>query len=170
MQLSPNEKTLVNRVIRKIKEIDSDAVVQITLDTLEHEDVLLLVYTDKPTFDIVRHTTPETVDIAVHEGLDIVVLPLDKPAPAHDVLQRYAVRKRAQDIVDQPRNIVVVVIVGQAATEGNGAYREHRPAVGGLKIHHIGTDELCSRDSGPGGEEAELFLVHENEIFWIMPL
>jgi hypothetical protein len=82
MQLSPNEKTLVNRVIRKIKEIDSDAVVQITLDTLEHEDVLLLVYTDKPTFDIVRHTTPETVDIAVHEGLDIVVLPLDKPAPA----------------------------------------------------------------------------------------
>ena len=78
MQLSPKEEALVKRVIQKIKEVDPHAVVQMTFDTLEHEDVLILVYTDKPTLDIVRHTTPHTVDIAVHEGLDIVVLPMDK--------------------------------------------------------------------------------------------
>ena len=75
-----------------------------------------------------------------------------------------------QHIVDQPRNIVVVVIVGQAAAKGNGAHREHGPAVGGLKIHHIGTDELCRWLSGPGGEQTELFLVHENKIFRLVPL
>ena len=60
------------------------------------------------------------------------------------------------------------MIVGEAATEGNGADREHRPAIGGLKIHHIGSDELGSRDAGPGGEEAESVLVHKNEVFWIV--
>ena len=60
------------------------------------------------------------------------------------------------------------MIVSQAATEGNGADREHRPAIGRCKIHHIGSDELGSRDAGPGGEEAELVLVYQNEIFCIM--
>ncbi len=78
MQLNPKTDALVKRVIRKIKEADPHAVVHVTFDTLEQEDVLLLVYTDKPTLDIVRQTAPVTVDIAVHEGFDIVVLPMDR--------------------------------------------------------------------------------------------
>ena len=78
MNLSPKEELLVERVINKIKEVDPKAVVKVTFDTIEHEDVVILVYTDKSTLDIVRHTAYDTVDIAAHDGLDILVLPRDR--------------------------------------------------------------------------------------------
>jgi hypothetical protein len=78
MKLSHKEDLLVERVIEKIKEIDPAARVKVSFDTVENEDVVILVYTDKSTLDIVRHTAPYTVDIAAHEGLDIVVLPMDR--------------------------------------------------------------------------------------------
>ena len=78
MKLSHKEDLLVERVIEKIKEIDPAARVKVSFDTVENEDVVILVYTDKSTLEIVRHTAPYTVDIAAHEGLDIVVLPMDR--------------------------------------------------------------------------------------------
>lgn len=75
MELSPKARLLVDRVIQHIKEFDPQAVVKIADDTLEREDILLLVYTDKPTLETIRHITPCTLDILVNEGLDIVALP-----------------------------------------------------------------------------------------------
>ena len=46
MELTPKERLLVDRVIQHIKEFDPQAVVKIADDTLEHEDILLFVYTD----------------------------------------------------------------------------------------------------------------------------
>jgi hypothetical protein len=82
MKLSHKEDLLVERVIKKIKEVDPTADVQVTFDAIEDEDVVILVYTDKSTLDIVHHTAPDTIDIAAHNGLDILVLPRDrKSAP-----------------------------------------------------------------------------------------
>ena len=78
MQLTPKEHMLVERVIQKIKEFDPQAIVQIADDTLEHEDILLYVYTDKPSLDIIHHTTPFLGDILVHEDVDILVIPRDR--------------------------------------------------------------------------------------------
>ena len=75
MKLSHKEELLVERVINKIKQVDPTAEVKVTFDTLEDEDLIILVYTDQSTLDIVRHTAPDTVDIAAHNGLDILVLP-----------------------------------------------------------------------------------------------
>lgn len=76
------EDLLVERVIKKIKEVDPTADVQVTFDAIEDEDVVILVYTDKSTLDIVPHTAPDTIDIAAHNGLDILVLPRNrKSAP-----------------------------------------------------------------------------------------
>ena len=47
-------------------------------DTLEHEDVLLYVYTDKASLEIIHHTTPCLGDILVHEDVDILVIPRDR--------------------------------------------------------------------------------------------
>jgi len=80
MKLSHREDLLVERVINKVKEIDPTAHVQVTFDAIEDEDVVILVYTDQPTLAIVRHTAPDTVDIAAHHGLDILVLPRDRKA------------------------------------------------------------------------------------------
>jgi hypothetical protein len=78
MKLTPREHRLVDRVIQKIKEFDPQAIVQIADDTLEHEDILLYVYTDKGSLDIIHHTTPCLGDILVHEDLDILVIPRDR--------------------------------------------------------------------------------------------
>jgi hypothetical protein len=78
MQLAPREHTLVERVIQKIKEFDPQAIVEMADDTLEHEDILLYVYTDKGSPDIIHHTTPCLGDILVHEDLDILVIPRDR--------------------------------------------------------------------------------------------
>ena len=78
MQLTPREHTLVERVIQKIKECDPQAIVQIADDTLEHEDILLYVYTDKGSLDIIHHTTPCLGDILIHEDPDILVIPRDR--------------------------------------------------------------------------------------------
>ena len=75
MELTHKEKVLVDRVIQHIKEFDPQAVVKIADDTLEHEDILLLVYTDKPTLETIHHITPCTLDILGHEGLHILALP-----------------------------------------------------------------------------------------------
>jgi hypothetical protein len=80
VKLSHKADLLVKRVIQKIKEIDPAARVKVSFDAIENEDVIILVYTDKSTLDIVRHTAPCTVDIAAHDGLDIVVLPMDRAA------------------------------------------------------------------------------------------
>jgi hypothetical protein len=63
MELTHKERALIDRVIEKIKEFDPQAVVKIADDTLEHEDVLLVVYTDKPTLETIQHITPCTLDI-----------------------------------------------------------------------------------------------------------
>ena len=78
MELTPKERMLVDRVIQHIKEFDPQAVVKIADDTLEHEDILLFVYTDKPTLETIQHITPCTLDILVNDGLDILALPEDK--------------------------------------------------------------------------------------------
>jgi hypothetical protein len=80
VKLSYKADLLVERVIQKIKEIDPAAGVKVSFDAIENEDVIILVYTDKSTLDIVRHTAPYTVDIAAHNDLDIVVLPMDREA------------------------------------------------------------------------------------------
>ncbi len=80
MTLSPKDEMLVERVINKIKKIDPKATVKVTFDTIEQEDVVIVVYTDKSTLDIVRHTASDTVDIAAHDGLDILVLPRARPS------------------------------------------------------------------------------------------
>ena len=78
MQLTSREHTLVERVIQKIKEFDPQAIVEIADDTIEHEDILLFVYTDKGSLDIIHHTTPCLGDILAHEDLDILVVPRDR--------------------------------------------------------------------------------------------
>jgi len=78
MQLTHRENTLIERVIQKIKEFDPQAIVEIADDTIEHEDILLFVYTDKPSLEIIHHTSPCLVDILVHEELDILVIPRDR--------------------------------------------------------------------------------------------
>ena len=78
MQLTPREHTLVERVTQKIKEFDPQAIVEIADDTIEHEDILLFVYTGKGSLDIIHHTTPCLGDILVHEDLDIPVVPRDR--------------------------------------------------------------------------------------------
>jgi hypothetical protein len=80
VKLSHKADLLVERVIQKIKEIDPTAGVKVSFDAIENEDVIILVYTDKSTLDIVRHTAPCTVDIAAHNDLDIVVLPMAREA------------------------------------------------------------------------------------------
>jgi len=78
MQLTHRENTFIERVIQKIKEFDPQAIVEIADDTIEHEDILLFVYTDKPSLEIIHHTSPCLVDILVHEELDILVIPRDR--------------------------------------------------------------------------------------------
>jgi hypothetical protein len=45
---------------------------------IEHEDVLILVYTDKPSLETIQHIVPYTGDILVSEDLDILVVPEDR--------------------------------------------------------------------------------------------
>lgn len=78
VQLSPKEQALVDSVIQKIKEFDPQAIVQVADDTLEHEDVFIIVYTDKPSLDIIQHIGPYTTDILMNEDLDILVVPEDR--------------------------------------------------------------------------------------------
>jgi hypothetical protein len=78
VELTYKEKVLVDRVIQHIKEFDPQAVMKIPNDTLEHEDILLLVYTDKPALETIQYITPCTLDILMNEGLHIVVLLEDK--------------------------------------------------------------------------------------------
>jgi hypothetical protein len=78
MKLTPREHGLVDRVIQKIKEFGPLAIVQIADDTLEHEDILLYVYTDQASLDIIHHTTACLGDILLHEDLDILVIPRDR--------------------------------------------------------------------------------------------
>ena len=62
VQLTPKEQALVDRVIQKIQEFDPQAIVKIADDTIEHEDVLILVYTDKPSLETIQHIVPYTGD------------------------------------------------------------------------------------------------------------
>ena len=78
MQLTYRENVLIEKVIQKIKEFDPQAIVDISDDTIEHEDILLFVYTDKPSLEIIHHTSPCLVDILMHEELDILVIPRDR--------------------------------------------------------------------------------------------
>lgn len=78
VQLTPKEQALVDRVIQKIKEFDPQAIVKVADDTLEHEDVFIIVYTDKPSLDIIQHIGPYTADILMNEDLDILVVPEDR--------------------------------------------------------------------------------------------
>jgi len=43
MQLTYRENVLIEKVIQKIKEFDPKAIVEISEDTIEHEDILLFV-------------------------------------------------------------------------------------------------------------------------------
>ena len=78
VQLTPKAQALVDRVIQKIKEFDPQAIVKVADDTLEHEDVFIVVYTDKPSLDIIQYIVPYTADILVNEDLDILVVPEDR--------------------------------------------------------------------------------------------
>ena len=78
MELTHKEKVLVDRLIQHIKKFHPQAVMKIANETLEHEDILLLVYTDKPALETIQYITPCTLDILMNEGLHIVVLPEDK--------------------------------------------------------------------------------------------
>ena len=76
MELTYKEKVLVDRVIQHIKEFDPQAVVKIANDTLEHEDILLLVYTDKPT-------------------LETALVPFRVPQPSFYMYAVFCIKKRA---------------------------------------------------------------------------
>lgn len=83
VKLSPREQALVNKVIQKIKGFDPQAIVKVADDTvaddtIEHEDVLILVYTDKSSLEIIQHIVPCTGDILADEDLDILVVPEDR--------------------------------------------------------------------------------------------
>ena len=77
MKLTPREHGLVDRVIQKIKEFDPQAIVQIADDTLEHEDILLYVYTGKaPCLSYIG--PPLLARSWFYEDLDILVIPRDR--------------------------------------------------------------------------------------------
>ncbi len=80
MKLSNKEELLVEKVVRKIKEIDPESIVKIRLDTIEDVDTDLLVYTDKSAMDILQKTVRLTIDILAEEGFHIGVLPMRKEA------------------------------------------------------------------------------------------
>jgi len=78
MKLTSKENYLINQVVSKINNIDAEAIVKITLDTIEDEDVNILVFTDKSAMEILRNTSRMTVDILTDDGLNILVLPMKK--------------------------------------------------------------------------------------------
>jgi hypothetical protein len=80
VKLSPREQALVNKVLQKIKGFDPQAIVKVADDTIEHEGVLILVYTDKSSLEIIQHIVPCTGDILADEDFDIlvVVVPEDR--------------------------------------------------------------------------------------------
>ena len=78
MALTNKENYLINQVVSKINNIDPEAFVKITLDTIEDEDVDILVFTDKNAMEILQNTSRMTVDILTDNGLNIIVLPMKK--------------------------------------------------------------------------------------------
>ena len=74
MSLSLRAEHFVQQVVDKIKSVDPDSIVMVTLDTHEDEDLNILVHTDKDIFDLFKQTSRLTIDILVDEGLNIGIL------------------------------------------------------------------------------------------------
>jgi hypothetical protein len=55
---------------------------------------------------------------------------------------RMVTRKAPQHVLEHTRNVVVIVIAGQAAAERNRAGREHRTTCRRLEIDDLGADQL----------------------------
>ena len=85
MSLSLRAEHLVQQVVDKIKSLDPDSVVMVTLDTREDEDLNILVHTKMDSLDLYKQTSRLTVDILVDEGLNIGIRPKDK-----EMLEWYA--------------------------------------------------------------------------------
>ena len=73
MSLSLRAEHLIRQVVDKIKSIDPDSVLMVTLDTHEDEDLNILVHTKVDSLDLYKQTSRLTVDILVNEGLNIGV-------------------------------------------------------------------------------------------------
>ena len=78
MKLTNRQEWLIEKVVSKIMKIDPEAIVKVTLDTYEDEDVDIRVYTNKTSSEIHEQTVPLTLDILDDEGFYILVIPLPK--------------------------------------------------------------------------------------------
>ena len=72
--------------------------------------------------------------------------------------------KPIQHVGDDTRNVVVPVVVQQAAAESDQAGGEHSAARRGLEIHHVGSDQLFHRLSRPVGEMGEHLLGDHDKV------
>ena len=78
MKLTNRQEWLIEKVVSKIMKIDPEAIVKVTLDTYEDEDVDIRVYTNKTSSEIHEQTVPLTLDILDDEGFYILVIPCQR--------------------------------------------------------------------------------------------
>ena len=76
---------------------------------------------------------------------------------------RVWVQEAPNHIAQQPGDVVVIAIAGQAAAEGDRADREHRAATGRLVEQHVGPDQRFARIAGQGRGVGQLLLGHQHE-------
>ena len=72
-------------------------------------------------------------------------------------------QKTFHHVFQQTGNVIVKIIPGQAAAEGDGTGRKNGTTRGRLKIGHVGPDQLLVRDAGPVGNMRELLFRHQDK-------
>jgi len=73
-------------------------------------------------------------------------------------------RKSSQHVLEHPRDVVVIAIVGKTAAEGDRAGRKHRAACRRLKIDNLGPDQRFRWLAGRGHQMVQQFLGHDHEM------
>ena len=68
----------VEEVIAAIRSYDATAIIRVTKDTYEGEDVYLYVHTDRDSVDLLRHVAEVTVRLSEEQGFHAIVLPMGK--------------------------------------------------------------------------------------------
>ena len=77
-QTAAVEDVRVEEVISSIKAYDPFAIVRVTRDTYEQEDLYLYVYTDRDSVDLLRHVTEVTIRLSVEDDFHVIVLPMKR--------------------------------------------------------------------------------------------
>ena len=76
---------------------------------------------------------------------------------------RFWVQEAGKNILEYPRDVVVIAIVTEAAAEGDRPGREHSPVLRCLEKHHVGADEVLMRGARPGRHMGQVLLRHEHK-------